>query len=83
MVSLWFPTQNREWLYTGTFIIMWWTLKTSCYVSEIVYRPGQQNGGAAEVLSRICLITVNSGTRLNVIHKALCHPGITHLNPYV
>lgn len=61
---------------------MWWTLITSCYVSEIVYRPGQQNG-AAEVLSRICLVTVNSGTRLNVIHKALCHSGITRLNPYV
>ncbi|XP_063624762.1 uncharacterized protein LOC134796503 [Cydia splendana] len=58
-----------------------WRLELSPYKYEIVYRPGTQNH-VADALSRVCAI-VDTPAKLQSLHEALCHPGVTRMPHWV
>jgi transposase InsO family protein len=58
-----------------------WRMELSCFEFDIQYRPGKDNA-PADALSRICG-AVPKKLSLELIHKHLCHPGISRLYHYV
>ncbi|XP_063625652.1 uncharacterized protein LOC134797361 [Cydia splendana] len=58
-----------------------WRLELSPYKYDIVYRPGTQNH-VADALSRVCAI-VDTPAKLQSLHEALCHPGVTRMAHWV
>ena len=58
-----------------------WKIELSCYVFDIVYRPGRDNT-VADTFSRVYCSAVNSKS-LYALHDALCHPGITRTFAFI
>ena len=75
--------------------IMRWRTELGCYSYDIQYRPGKYNQ-AADCLTRsscsallsnnespLCSYIINNKEKLEELHNALCHPGITRMNHFV
>lgn len=61
--------------------IMRWRLDLACFKFDIIYRPGNKNA-SADTLSRITA-AICPEVKLNELHDALCHPGITRMYHWV
>lgn len=58
-----------------------WRLELSCYMFDISYRPGKENG-IADTMSRLCA-SIQGKPNLQEIHKKLCHPGVTRFYHWI
>ena len=58
-----------------------WRVELSQFSFDVVYRPGRENA-AADTFSRIAAVT-HPLEELRVLHRNLCHPGITRLLHFV
>lgn len=59
-----------------------WKIELLPYQYDIRYRPGPENV-VPDALSRPCYAAATSKLDLTILHKTLCHPGITRLLHFV
>ena len=78
-VSYMFDQSNRGKIKNNK--IMRWRIKLACYRLNIVYHHEKENV-LPDVLSRATCASAPQDS-LYKLHEALCHPGVTRLNPFV
>ena len=78
-VSYMFDQSNRGKIKNNK--IMHWRIKLACYRLDIVYHHEKENV-LPDVLSRATCASAPQDS-LYKLHEALCHPGVTRLNPFV
>ena len=62
--------------------LMRWRMEMCNYRYDIVYRPGEENV-SADTLSRSSICSAADTNKLEELHSALCHPGITRMTHFV
>ena len=63
--------------------IMCWRLELASYSYSIKYRPGPSNVGPDTLTRAFCASVSKAESKLDILHKELCCPGVTRLWHYV
>ena len=63
--------------------IMCWRLELASFSYSISYRPGSKNVGPDTLTRAFCAPIATSESRLQVLHRELCCPGVTRLWHFV
>ena len=63
--------------------IMCWRLELACFSYSIRYRPGNKNVGPDTLTRAFCATISKSESKLDILHKQLCCPGVTRLWHFV